>query len=266
MNLKQRKLFIRVMAALLVIMMILPLIFTGIRARAEEAVPELHTIPYPENYPTTQDEDGADACANALDHPETRYYAVNDYYSMESGGTLHILSGFETYQQTTEYTCGAASALMVLHRFGEDAYDEMTIAELAKANTTMGTSVEGLADFFAGLGWNVDAHGDVEPRFADPTEAEAYLIEKLDAGIPVMVDWVDWAGHWQIAIGLDTCGTDDPYDDVLILADPYDITDHFQDGYYIFPFGRFFDMWYEGACVQKEVPYEQPFVAAWPQD
>lgn len=266
MNPKQRKLFIRLLAALLVVMMILPLLFTGVSARAEEAAPEQRTIPYPEDYPTTQDEDGADAYAGALDHPETRYYAVNDYYSMKSGGTLHILSGFETYQQTTEYSCGPASARMVLHRFGEDGIDEMTIVELAETDSTKGTSVEGLADFFTGLGWNVDANASTEPRFADPTEAEAYLLEKLDAGIPVMVDWIDWVGHWQVVIGLDACGTDDPYDDVLILADPYDITDHCQDGYYIFPFGRFFDMWREGVCAQKDVPYEQPFVTAWPQD
>lgn len=55
-----------------------------------------------------------------------------------------------------------------------------------------------------------------------------------------MVDWEDWRGHWQVAIGIDTCNTDDPYDDVLIMADPYDITDHYQDGYYLVPFGRFF--------------------------
>ena len=46
---------------------------------------------------------------------------------------------------------------------------------------------------------------------------------------------------------IDTCGSDTPHDDVLIFADPYDITDHFQDGYYIFPLSRFFGMWQEGA-------------------
>ena len=25
-----------------------------------------------------------------------------------------------------------------------------------------------------------------------------------------------------------------------------------------------FDMWREGPCAEKDVPYEQPFVAAWP--
>lgn len=112
----------------------------------------------------------------------------------------------------------------------------------------------------------MDAHADAEPRFDDIEAAEAYLIEKLDAGIPVMVDWEDWAGHWQVVIGLDECGTEDPYDDVLIVADPYDITDHYQDGYYIIPFGRFFDgMWREGPCAQKDAPYVQSFVAAWPK-
>jgi hypothetical protein len=43
---------------------------------------------------------------------------------MESAGSLHILSGFETYQQTTEYTCGTASALMVLNWFGAGVFSE----------------------------------------------------------------------------------------------------------------------------------------------
>ena len=252
-------------SALLLLVLMLALSFCLFAASAY-AAPEIHTIPYPENYPTTADEDGADAYGSSLDHPESRYFVVNDFYNMKNGDTLHILSGFDTYQQTTEYTCGTASAVMVLHRFGEEGYDEMEIAEIAETDTSKGTSVEGLAKFFVGLGWNVDAHADTEPRFADIDEAERYLIEKLDAGIPVMVDWVDWAGHWQVVIGLDSVGTDDPYDDVLILADPYDITDHCQDGYYVFPFGRFFNMWREGVCAQKDVPYEQPFVAAWPKN
>ena len=77
---------------------------------------------------------------------------------------------------------------------------------------------------------------------------------------------MDWAGHWQVIIGVDTCGTEDPYDDVLILADPYDVTNHFQDGHYTFPLARFFDMWREGPCAHKKEPYLQPFVAAWPKN
>lgn len=232
-------------------------------APAETAPPAFHTIAPDADLGTLDDADGADAFANSLDHPDTVYYAVNDYYNMRSGGGLHILSQFETYQQTTEYSCGCAAALMVLNRYGIAGYDELEICALAKADETHGTSVEGLASFLEGVGLRVDYHADTDFRFSEIADAEAYLVEQLDAGRPVMVDWVDWAGHWQVVIGLDECGTDDPYDDVLIMADPYDVTDHWQDGYYVVPFGRFFYMWREGPCTANDVPFEQPFVTAY---
>lgn len=154
---------------------------------------------------------------------------------------------------------------MVLHHYGVDDYNELQIGEMVNVDTSKGTAVEPLAKLFEDLGFQVDVHADTDYRFESINDAEAYLIEKIDAGIPVMVDWVDWYGHWQTVIGIDACKEGDPYDDVLILADSYDITDHYQDGYYVFPLGRFFDMWREGPCAQKEVPYEQPFVAAWPK-
>jgi hypothetical protein len=150
--------------SLLVLMIVSFLGLSGPVSYAEAETPAVYSIPYPENYPTAEDEEGASAFAGSLDHPQSDYYVVNDFHNMHSGGTLHILSGFDTYQQTTEYTCG----------------------------------------------------------------------------------------------------TESPYDDVLILADPYDITDHFQDGYYTYPLGRFFSMWREGPCAQKLSPYEQPYVCAQP--
>lgn len=118
--------------------------------------------------------------------------------------------------------------------------------------------------FFTENGYEIDFHADTSFRFDDIEDAEAYLLEKIDSGIPVMVFWDDWRGHWMVIIGLDTMNTESPYDDVLIMADSYDVTDHYQDGYYTYSFGRFFDMWREGPCTGKAVPYEQPFVAAWP--
>lgn len=232
-------------------------------AFAAEELPATHTIPANPAMGTLDDEDGADAFGNELDHGDSVYFAINDYYNMESGGSLHILSRFDTYQQTTEYTCGCAAALMVLHYYGITDYDEMEICELAGTDTEQGTSVEGLASFLEGVGLKLDVHADTACRFDTIEDCEAYLIDMIDSGCPVMADWVDWGGHWQAIIGVDTCGTESPYDDVLIMADPYDVTDHFQDGYYIVPFGRFFYMWREGPCAQKDVPYEQPFVVAY---
>ena len=38
-------------------------------------------------------------------------------------------------------------------------------------------------------------------------------------------------------------GTEDTNDDVLILADAYDTTDHLQDGYTIWGLERFYYLW-----------------------
>lgn len=237
----------------------------GAAGRQERLLPQFHAIDYPKTLTTTKDEKGADAFGHTLDHPQSRYYVINDFYNLKSDKTLHIISKFKTYQQTTEYTCGSAAAVMTLHHFGEKSYDEAQIARLAGIHNTKGTSVEGLRDFFLGIGYQVDYHADTKPRFESIKNCEKYFLQQIDAGNPIMVDWVDWSGHWQVVIGLDTCGTESPYDDVLILADSYDVTDHYQDGYYIYPFGRFFSMWREGPCAEKATPYEQPFVVVCPK-
>ena len=222
------------------------------------------TIPYPEKYGENPKKDGASSFEGITDHNNSRYYVSNDFFNMKSEGTLHILEHFETYQQTKEYTCGAASALMVLNWYGKKKYDELAVSQLVDSHTSKGSAVENIADFFDLIGWNVEFHADTKAKFETIEEAESFFINAIDSGTPVMVDWVDWAGHWQVLIGIDTCSTETPYDDVLIFADPYDVTDHKQDGYYTFPLGRFLGMWREGACAEKSEPYIQPYVIAKP--
>ena len=83
-------------------------------AKETEGPPALHSIEYDPDLETLDDEYGADAFDHMLDHTDSRYYVINDYYNMASGDGLHILSNFRTYQQTTEYSCACASARMVL--------------------------------------------------------------------------------------------------------------------------------------------------------
>ena len=74
-----------------------------------------------------------------------------------------------------------------------------------------------------------------------------------------MVEWGDWDGHWVSIIGYDNNGTPSTGDDTLIFADPYDTSDHWQDGYAIFPLERFFYMWQDRKVAPK--PYQlQPFI------
>ena len=231
----------------------------------KQELPKLHTIAYPEKYMPTLHKDGASAFSGKMNHANSRYYVFNDYYHMKSDESLHILSHFETYQQTTEFTCGAACALMVLNWYGAKRYHELAVSQLIESHPTKGSTVENIADFFDLIGWEVEHHASTDLKFDSLESFEASVIDYIDRGIPIMVDWVDWAGHWQVIIGIDPCGTDTPYDDVLIFADPYDITDHFQDGYYIFPLSRFYGMWREGPCAEKDNPYRQPFVVAHPK-
>ena len=66
-----------------------------------------------------------------------------------------------------------------------------------------------------------------------------FIQETLAAGNPILIGWNDWGGHWQVIVGYDTIGTETTQDDVIIVADPYDTTDHNQDGYGVYSAERF---------------------------
>ena len=67
----------------------------------------------------------------------------------------------------------------------------------------------------------------------------SFMKEQIQSGYPVIIGWNDWGGHWEVAIGYDTMGTEHEGDDVLIFADPFDTTDHNQDGYGVINAERF---------------------------
>ena len=75
----------------------------------------------------------------------------------------------------------------------------------------------------------------------------------LAEGKPILIAWNDWGGHWQVIIGYDTLGTETTQDDVIIVADPYDTTDHNQDGYGIYPAERF----YYNFTMYNQFPQEE---------
>jgi hypothetical protein len=199
-----------------------------------------------------------------LDHPGSPYFAAPDFYDMEPIESLHLIRHFETKQQETNYNCGCACVWMVMNHFGFATHDERTIEGHFDQISTRGTNAYDLKRFFESIGWTVECHADTRLKFHSLEELETYLIERIDHDIPVMVDWLDWGGHWQVAIGLDTMGTDNALDDVLIMADPYDVTDHCQDGYYVVSLARFFRMWREGHGSYGQPPFEQPYLVAVP--
>ena len=219
------------------------------------------TIPYPPGVELG----GAAGYAGVTDHADSRYFAVdNDWYEQASTETLTIIPRFATYQQTTEYTCGPASILMLQYHFGEHNVTEAQIGEAVAVNDTVGTTVEAVRDYFTALGWQVESHVSTSERFGDVNEFAEFVRGELAAGHPLLVDWTRWAGHWSVIIGIDSLGTAEVTDDVLITADPYDTSDHQQDGYYVVGIETFFSEWYEGLCAHKADPYRQPLIVAYP--
>jgi ABC-type bacteriocin/lantibiotic exporters, contain an N-terminal double-glycine peptidase domain len=191
-------------------------------------------------------EDGADSVEREGDHSKSPYYTSLDYYNMKSNDNLTILSNFKTIQQTSEWSCGVTSALMVLEYYGllGDHNEETLAAFRDNKLAPEATSLKSIINIFENTGdFNITSTYD----FDDESKYEHINLEMiqdyLKDGIPVIIAWNDWGGHWQVIIGYDTMGTETYQDDVLIMADPYDTTDHNQDGYVIYPAERFYYNW-----------------------
>lgn len=261
---------------------------------------------------------GADSRANGGDNASSRYYVNMDFYNMKSDEQLTIIENFKTMQQTTEWSCGNVTALMVLHNMGKTDVTEMELAEAMGSSVDKdvvgakpgsannfheyGTNVKQMYDYFSKLdGFKVvessvmsidpaniledttaipsSEAGNLKPTFsamslytsenddnstalvddAKDSYFVKWLLENIKAKRPIMVEWSDWGGHWQAIIGYDNNGTPSVGDDILIFADPYDTSDHWQDGYYYYPLERFFNVWKDTRVAEK--PYQlQPYI------
>lgn len=218
-------------------------------------------IPYPKNLDTTTE--GASAAPPEINHKNSIYFTENDFYNMSSTADRIILKNYRTYQQTTEYTCGPAAALTVLYYFGEKNFDEMTLAKEMKTKPFKGTTTKNMANFFEKIGWEVESslhHKKIETY----DDFKNFIMKNLYAGTPIIVENVEWGGHWRVIIGYDTLGTEDNLDDVLIMAEPYDTSDHNQDGYAINNGWRFFSMWFDHSLFPK-TQKNQPFIITHPK-
>lgn len=209
---------------------------------AQEATVDMFSdenkIPYGERLEI----EGAASVERQADVKNSPYYPQLDFYNMKSTDTLTILENFKTIQQATEWTCGPTSALMVLEYYGKRGdLNEMDLVALRQKDEPGATNLQQMINIFEGLGgWDIYSTYDME----DPDDMPMDMVlQFLKEGKPVLIGWDDWGGHWLVIIGYDTMGTETTADDVLIMADPYDTTDHNQDGYLIQPFERVYYNW-----------------------
>ena len=216
------------------------------------------------------------------DHRNSPYWMHPDFYNFTSNSSLKILSNFQTIQQSQEWTCGLTSALMVLNWFGMvEAETDVSLATHRQNGATGATYLDGMIEVFDYMNahyghdfvyvttYDLDDMDGEESYIGDyclqaGTHEEWYglIPYLLKNGIPVMVGSDEWGGHWQVIIGYDDMGTiDRTEDDVIILADAYDTTDHNQDGYVIDGFERLVYGWY--SSFEDELKHND-FIAAFP--
>ena len=214
-----------------------------------------------------KDGGGPAAVQGKADVKDSPYFKRVDVYNMKSGGSLLVLEKYKTHQQHTEYTCGPAAALTVVEYFlGKSPDTEMEIAKVMETHPAgmkdPGTNTRGMTRYFEQKGWTVknslkNGSPETYEKFLD------FVDDNLKRGIPIMVENVDWGGHWRVIIGHDSMGDKYGENDVLILADPYDTSDHHQDGYNIISAERFYYMWFD-AQLFREKEKNRPWLTAVP--
>lgn len=184
---------------------------------------------------------GADSIERQGDHKDSPYFKFPDYYNMQSTDTLTILTGFKTQQQSSEWSCGVTSALMVMDWYGMlgDNNEETLAMYRDNTLTPEATSLKQEIEIFEGVGgFDIYSTYDCADNAADVFTFD-FIQKTLAEGKPIIVGWNDFGGHWQVIIGYDNMGTESELDDVIIVADPYDATDHNQDGYGTYGAARF---------------------------
>lgn len=188
------------------------------------------------------------------------YYTAPDYYARTPTPTIVLLPRFASYQQTSERSCGAAAVLMTLAYLGIPASEaeldmEMDIRYLDKRREdgSYGATTASVATALRQRGVMVTSAADTADdggySFRTIELFQAFIRKQLHAGLPILVENVEWGGHWMVLIGYDDMGTPQTADDVLVFADSYDTTDHMQDGYLTKSFERFFYAWFDGQVL-----------------
>lgn len=255
--------------SLVMMCFIFGIIFSSVNAAvtnastAVEVSGDSRVIPYPADYDTAKE--GASSYSGLGNVKHSPYYTAVDFYNLPSTATLTLLPHYETYQQTTEISCGPAAALTVLTHFGDTSWQEKEIASIMGTKPVVGTDTKGMVKFFKAIGWEVTSSLTAANKngisFSTEEEYRNFVIDHLKHNTPILVENIEWGGHWRVIIGYDTMGTDTSADDVLILADSYDTADHQQDGYVISPVQKFYYMWFDAHMLPQGQQIQQWIVA-----
>jgi hypothetical protein len=141
--------------------------------------------------------------------------------------------------------------------------DEESISILLKTSHETGTKLVNIVKTVEKLGYSTISSLNIRKNrdglvFFNYESFKKFVIDSIKNGEPIIVENVDYGGHYKVIIGLDQ-PSDNENMDILIFADPSDFYDGVSDGYNYFPAERFFYMWFDDHCLLKK-NRKQPFL------
>ncbi|WP_371372805.1 peptidase C39 family protein [Sporomusa aerivorans] len=191
-----------------------------------------------------------------------------NYYEMKPN-PYFVSLGVKGYQQTTDYTCGPAAAMSLMRWYSilsDQAMNPTTELLIAKGMGTgdmhskhPGTNPQQMAAWLKQNGFEVTLgyNGTLE-----------MLRDNLKKGIPTLVEWIDWGGHWVVVTGY-YAGHEAPAKgvDTIFFADPAVqwTTVNNPDGISSFNAWRFRDMWFDAQYFKPGNLVRNVYIVAVPK-
>lgn len=171
---------------------------------------------------------------------------IAHFFNLKSVHNFTLLT-VKGYQQTENYTCGPASVMSLMNYYGMLKDDQMTKATELQISKEMGTNDDVGTLPQQMITW-LEKHGfEVKSGVNGTVDM---LRDNLKKGIPTIVDWIDWGGHWEVVTGYNAIGkTVDDDKDTIFFANPAANFDnkniHFINGITSFNPDRFASMWFD---------------------
>ncbi len=201
-----------------------------------------------------------------FDVVNSEYFTVNDYYNMNSTTgeyPLTILPNFMPYQQTMQNSSAFACLVMIFNYLGLDVnntYSEFSLYQKYENDneiTVKDADVDSfsISDFVNSLDLNYEV--EAKPFASGNSKNSSNLFKdfiqiNLEQGNFIMVRYQSQADFgWKVIVGVDCMDTQSYHDDVIILANPFDVSDHYQDGFSTQRLGSF-TVWWQQVTVDGQ--------------
>ncbi len=192
-----------------------------------------------------------------------KYYNYHNFFNIDKDkkfdkNNLIIIKNFEVFQQLKDNTCGPCCANMVLNFYGDKTFSEDKIKKIMKTKKfPIGTDFNDFYNFFekyiesnknfkliSSINSKKNKNGQAFSTFK---KFKQFVLNYLKMGCPIIVENVDYGGHYKIIIGYDI-SEDSEEEDMLIFADPFSKI----GGYAYQEAERFYYMWFDAKCFSKE--------------